>query len=360
MWDNAPMTGLLGSFRHKRQAGKALGKAVDKAGGQAAYHAQPNCMPALSGAREGDMTRLLTCLLLLSALLAGSAALAAPVPVFVSIVPQKFFVERIAGKLAQVSVMVLPGASPHTYEPKPRQLAALQSAKAYFAVGDPFEAAWLPRFQAANPAMLVVRTDEGVDKMAMAAHRHEDEQGQEHADEAEHAEEPGRGDVDGHGGLDPHIWLSPALVKIQAGNILAGLKAVDPDNAAAYEANHQAFLAELDALDARIRAILAGMQGKEFLVFHPSWGYFARDYGLVQTPIELEGKEPKPEALAKLVGHATERGIRAVFVQPQLSRAMANVVAEEIGAQVVVADPLAGNWNGNLIQVAEKLRAALR
>lgn len=303
------------------------------------------------------MRRLLTCFLLLSALLAGSAAQAEPVPVFVSIVPQKLFVERIAGELAEVSVMVLPGSSPHTYEPKPRQLAALQSAKAYFAVGDPFEEAWLPRFTAVNQAMLVVHTDQGVDKMAMAAHRHEgDEPAEEHG--AEHAE--GREDVHGHGGLDPHIWLSPALVKIQAANILAGLKAVDPDNSAAYEANCEAFLRELDALDARIRAILAGLQGKEFLVFHPTWGYFARDYGLIQAPIEIEGKEPKPEALAKLVEHARERGIKAVFVQPQVSRAMANVVAEEIKGQVIVADPLAGNWDGNLIHVAEKFKAALR
>ncbi len=317
------------------------------------------------------MNRILSCFLLLTVLLAAAPAQAEPIEVFVSIAPQKHFVERIAGSLAEVSVMVMPGASPHTYEPKPRQLAALQSAKVYFSIGDSFEQAWLPRFKAANPDMLLVATDKGVAKIPMAAHRHEEE-GEEHGhghgeehdhDHGEvHDEEHGRAHADqhDHGGLDPHIWLSPRLVKIQAANILEGLKAVDPDNAATYEANHASFTSELDALDGRIRAILAGARGKAFLVFHPSWGYFAQDYGLVQIPIEIEGKEPKPQELVKLAGFASRNGIRAIFVQPQFSRTTANVVAKEIKAQVVVADPLAGNWDGNLLQVAEKLKLSLR
>lgn len=316
------------------------------------------------------MKRVLTCfLLLIVAVLASATAKAAPMEVFVSIVPQKFFVERIAGDRATVSVLVLPGSSPHAYEPKPRQLAALQSAKAYFTIGDSFEQAWLPRFKSANPDMLVVETDRGVEKLPMIAHLHPEEDAEEHADGApneEHAEgesqagEQGHDLEQDHGSPDPHIWLSPRLVKIQAANILEGLKAVDPDNAAEYEANYEAFLAELDRLDSRIRAVLAGARSREFIVFHPSWGYFAHDYGLVQTPIELEGKEPKPEQLVELVGLATERGIRTVFAQPQLSRVMANVVAAEIGAEVVIIDPLAGNWDTNLLLTAEKIRAALR
>jgi len=316
------------------------------------------------------MKRILACFLLLTAFLACSTARAEPIRVFVSIVPQKFFVERIGGDQVDVSVMVQPGASPHTYEPKPRQLAMLQGARAYFAVGDPFEDVWLPRFRTANTDMLVVRTDAGIAKLAMASHHHfEEEQVQgldEQGQEDEHPEEgePGHGHDGEHGHTqgkpDPHIWLSPALVKVQADHILQGLQTVDPENAEVYAANQQAFLAELDELDTRIQAILAGMQGRRFLVFHPSWGYFARDYGLVQVPIELEGKEPKPAELASLVAHATERGIRAVFVQPQLSRVMANMVAQEVGAEVIVADPLAGNWSQNLLGVAEKFRAALR
>ncbi|EMG36165.1 ABC-type metal ion transport system, periplasmic component/surface adhesin [Desulfocurvibacter africanus PCS] len=301
------------------------------------------------------MKRILTCFLLLTVLLASTLAQAEAVEVFVSIVPQKYFVERIAGDLAEVSVMVLPGASPHIYEPKPRQLASLQSARAYFTIGDSFEQAWMPRLKAANPNLLLVATDAGVTKIPMASHP-QGEEGEEHGHEANHADAAEHD----HGGLDPHIWLSPKLVKIQAANILEGLKAVDPENAATYEANCQAFLSELDALDARIRAILAPARSKEFLVFHPSWGYFAQDYGLVQVPIEIEGKEPKPEELVKLAGFASKHRIRAIFVQPQFSRATANVVAREIKAELIVADPLAGNWDRNLIQVAEKLRLTLQ
>lgn len=297
------------------------------------------------------MNRILSCLLLLTALLVAAQAQAEPVKVFVSIAPQKYFVERIAGDLAEVSVMVMPGASPHTYEPRPRQLASLQSARAYFTIGDSFEQAWLPRLKAANPDLFLVATDKDVAKIPMAAHHH-DEEGEEH----DHAPEK----THDQGGLDPHIWLSPRLVKIQAANILEGLRTVDPENAAIYEANQQAFLSELDALDARIRAVLANAKGKEFLVFHPSWGYFAQDYGLVQVPIEVEGKEPKPEELVKLARFASKHRVRAIFVQPQFSRAMANVVAREIKAELIVADPLAGNWNQNLLQVAEKLRLTLQ
>lgn len=301
------------------------------------------------------MKRILTCFLLLTVLLASTLAQAEAVEVFVSIVPQKYFVERIAGDLAEVSVMVLPGASPHIYEPKPRQLASLQSARAYFTIGDSFEQAWMPRLKAANPNLLLVATDKGVAKIPMASHP-QGEEGEEHGQAANHADDAEHD----HGGLDPHIWLSPKLVKIQAANILEGLKAVDPENAATYEANYQAFMSELDALDARIRAILAPARSKEFLVFHPSWGYFAQDYGLVQVPIEVEGKEPKPEELVKLAGFASKHRIRAIFVQPQFSRATANVVAREIKAELIVADPLAGNWDRNLIQVAEKLRLTLQ
>ncbi|EGJ49998.1 metal ABC transporter solute-binding protein, Zn/Mn family [Desulfocurvibacter africanus] len=301
------------------------------------------------------MKRILNCFLLLTVLLASTLAQAEAVEVFVSIVPQKYFVERIAGDLAEVSVMVLPGASPHIYEPKPRQLASLQSARAYFTIGDSFEQAWMPRLKAANPNLLLVATDNGVPKIPMAVHP-QGEEGEEHGQEAKHADDAEHD----HGGLDPHIWLSPKLVKIQAANILEGLKAVDPENAATYEANYQTFLSELDALDARIRAILAPARSKEFLVFHPSWGYFAQDYGLVQVPIEIEGKEPKPEELVELAGFASKHRIRAIFVQPQFSRATANVVAREIKAELIVADPLAGNWDRNLIQVAEKLRLTLQ
>lgn len=300
---------------------------------------------------------------------------AEPESVFVSILPQKFFVQQICKDRLKVEVMVAPGASPATYEPKPRQMAVLAGAQAYFAIGVPFEKAWLAKFAAANPEMRIVHTDQGIQKRIMAArHHHEDAlpQDDHHGEDAppqdghsgEDAHEPHTGQeshAEGHAaGYDPHIWLSPPLVKIQAHTILSSLKALDPAHGQAYEANYRQFVASIDALDHQLRATFVDHQGLEFMVFHPSWGYFAHAYGLTQVPIELEGKHPKPAQLQALIQHARNREIKIVFVQPQFSTKSARLIAREIGGQVVSADPLAEDWMDNLRAVAAKFRTALK
>ena len=276
------------------------------------------------------------------------ARAASPVPVFVSINPQKYFVQKIGKNRVSVHVMVPPGASPATYEPRPRQMAVLSKTKMYFAIGVPFENAWLERIAAANPGMTVVHTDDGIEKIPMAPHHH--------ADDGAHHE----AGTQGHRGLDPHIWLSPPLVKIQARTIMNALQKMDPSHNAAYQNNYQLFVAEIDRLDNELKAIFAGKQGLRFMVFHPSWGYFARTYGLKQVAVEIEGKDPKPAQLKELIEHAREKDINIIFVQPQFSTRSAKLLAKEIGGQVAVADPLAEDWLGNLRDVANKFRAALK
>jgi zinc transport system substrate-binding protein len=215
----------------------------------------------------------------------------------------------------------------------------------------PFEAAWLDKIAVANPDMRVVRTDAGIEKIPMSAHSdHEGHDGDGDRHENGHD----------HGTRDPHIWLSPPLVKIQAGHILDALTAADPAHEAFYRANHAAFERDLEALDAELREVFAGKGGKEFMVFHPSWGYFARAYGLRQVPVEIEGKDPKPAQLQALIRHTRERGIRTVFVQPQFSTRSAGVIAEAIDGEVVVADPLAEEWAENLRRQAEAIAGAVR
>ncbi len=279
-------------------------------------------------------------------------------PVFVSVLPQKFFVEQVGGERVKVQVMVRPGASPHTYEPRPGQMAALSKARMYFAVGVGFEKAWLKKIAAANPAMKVVHTDRAIEKIPMAGHHHPDEkeghrgEGRQGSEEADHRH--------GDSGLDPHVWLSPPLVKVMAAEILAALKEIDPGNAGAYEANYRDFAARIDSLDADLKQLFAGRQGLRFMVFHPAWGYFAQAYGLEQVPIEIEGKEPKPARLKELIAHARADGIRVVFVQPQFSTKSADLVAGEIGGEVVFADPLAEAWLDNQREVAARFGAALK
>lgn len=277
----------------------------------------------------------------------GSANAADKLSIFVSIVPQKYFVQQIGKDLVDVKIMVKPGASPATYEPKPRQMAELSQAKLYFSIGVPFENAWLAKISAANPDMKVIHTDHGIEKIAMAAHHHH---GEEHHGEEHHD----------HAGLDPHIWTSPALVKIQAKTILKELQAADPSHKKVYEANYNAFAAEIDVLDQELKQTLSGKKGLQFMVFHPSWGYFARSYGLKQVPIEIEGKDPKPAQLKELIEHTKEEGIKVIFVQPQFSTKSAKAIAKEIGGQVAFANPLAEDWMANLRMIAGKFKDALK
>jgi zinc transport system substrate-binding protein len=278
--------------------------------------------------------------------LAGAATADESPLVYASILPQRDFVQQIAKDRVTVAVMVLPGANPATYEPKAQQMAGLTRARIYFAVGAPFEAVWLPRIAAANPAMRIVHTDAGISKRTMAAHYH----GAKSSAEADHD----------HGIFDPHVWLSPPLVKVQARAILEALVAMDPVGEEFYEANWRNFVARLDALDQRLQQSFAQRRGMRFMVFHPAWGYFADAYGLIQVPIELEGKAPKPAHLQELVEIARRHGIRVIFVQPQFSRRSAELVAREIDARIVTADALPADWFANMNEVAAKFEAALR
>ena len=298
------------------------------------------------------LKKVLPVVLVLAVCLAGPGRAEAQVRAFVSILPQKYFVERLAGDLAEVDVLVLPGANPHMYEPSPRQMTALAKAQVYFAIGVNLEDVWLPKLADANRDLRIVRTQEGVDKIPMAEHHHEGGE-----QEAMHA-----GGEHGDGILDPHIWLDPVRVKTVAANTCAGLVAVDPAHQAEYEANLAAFVKELDALNASIVKTLSAIpaDGRTFMVFHPSWGYFAARYGLTQVPIEAGGNEPSPKHLVEIIEHGRERGVNVVFIQPQFSRRSAEVIASELGARVVPLDPLAEDWKDNLQHAAEAFGQALR
>jgi zinc transport system substrate-binding protein len=282
---------------------------------------------------------------LLIFLCAPQEAPASPLRVFVSILPQKYFVEKIGGDLVDVAVMVEPGASPHTYEPKPKQMVALAKTNIYFAIGVPFETTWLEKIAATNPNMLVVHTEADIKKIPMKGHHHAGPELEQDHD----------------GIKDPHVWLSPPLVMILARNILQALLKVDPAHGPLYEKNHNSFMKELVGLDAEIRSAFEG-KGKdvEFMVFHPAWGYFAQAYGLEQVPIEIEGKQPKPAELQYLIQYAKQRGIKVIFAQPQFSWQVAQAIAKSIDGQIVFVDPLAAHWDTNLRQVASRFKSALK
>jgi zinc transport system substrate-binding protein len=253
--------------------------------------------------------------------------------VMVSIVPQVYFVERIGGEHVSATAMVVPGANPATYEPKPEQLKALSRSAAYLSIGVPFEDAWLVKIASANPEMVMVDTIAGLDRIPIEAHEDDDH---------DHAQ----------GAPDPHVWLSPQLVRVQAQTIYEALAELAPEHAEAFQANLGVFLEEIDVLEAEIRDALSGIRSRKFMVFHPSWGYFARDFGLEQIAIEVGGQEPSAQELAALIETARAEGIRVILAQPEFSTSDAETIAREIGGEVLLISPLAEDWMGNLRQVA--------
>jgi len=253
------------------------------------------------------------------------AVQAVPLSITVSIVPQRYFVDRIGGEHVHVTVMVEPGSSPATYEPKPAQMRALSDAAAYVGIGVPFEEAWLDKIRSGNPGMRMVDTTAGVERRTF----------------------PGKPVT------DPHIWLSPGRVKIQAQTVADALIAIDPANEADYRANLGALLDDIDALDAGIRQTLEAHSGSRFMVFHPAWGYFASDYGLEMIPIEVGGQEPSAAEMADVISTARAGGIRVVFAQPEFSTQNAETIARQIGGEVLLISPLAPDWLANLHEVAE-------
>ncbi|MBL1244147.1 MAG: zinc ABC transporter substrate-binding protein [Sulfurimonas sp.] len=157
-------------------------------------------------------------------------------------------------------------------------------------------------------------------------------------------------------GLDPHTWTSPSNVKIMAKNIYDTLVDIDNKNKAYYKKNYEKFLREIAQTDEKIKNILSSLQKKsKFMVFHPSWGYFAKEYGLIQLAIEVEGKAPKLRMLEKIIKEARKENVKAIFAQKEFSDKSAKAIANELNIKVLKETPLAKNWSENLIKMAKAI-----
>lgn len=287
-----------------------------------------------------------------------------PIIVAVSVLPQAEFVEKVGGDKVKTVVIIPPGADPHSYEPSPRELGKVSEARMYVTIGIdmPFEEVWIDRFESIDSETLIVNSSDRIELKKLADHdHHEGEEEEEHAGdfEADHANESEENheneseEVHEETELDPHIWTSPANAKIMVENTYKGLVKIDPENKEYYTQNRDAYLKELDALDARIREKLEGREERNFMVYHPSWGYFAADYNLTMIPVEIEGKEPSAQDLAKLVDLAKEKQVKVIFVQSQFNTRSAQAVAEEIGGEVIAVDPLAKDYIANMDKVSD-------
>jgi len=288
--------------------------------------------------------------------------------VFVSILPQKFFAEQIVGKDFNVEVMVGPGQNPHTFEPSPAQMAAIAQASIFFRIGLSFEDAWLNKLIEVNPELNVLDTRAGIELLDMKEaeeiqhsedtvpadsqhtehenhHIENDEHNHNHIENDEHNHH--------HGEKDPHIWLSPELVKKQAETLCDAFIILEPKKQAVYKSNLIKFQTTLDSLSADINKTISLMKNKKILVFHPSWGYFADEFGIEQIPIEISGKSPSPIELTYIINYAKKENIRVIFAQEQFSSREAEAVALEINGKVIKIDPLAYDYVNNLSNIAK-------
>ncbi len=241
---------------------------------------------------------------------------AKPMRIAVSILPQVEFVKSIGKERVDVFAILPAGAGDDGYEPTPRQISLLGHTRLYIRIGHlPFEEANIKKFRQLNPSLKIVDSSTALSD-------------------------------------DPHTWMSVRLVKGQVGIICKALSEADPNSRAFYQANRDAYLAQLDQLDKRIAEITRLAKRRHFLIFHPFLGYFAKDYGFEQSSIEFEGKSPTPRQLQSIVALAKKEEIKAVLVQRQFGRAQAQAVADAIGGKVIEIDPLSPNYLSNMEKIA--------
>lgn len=267
--------------------------------------------------------------------------------VVVSILPLADFVENISKGKVEVSVMVPPGASPHTYEPTPNQMVTLARAKVYIKVGSNigFELVWMDKLVAINREMLVIDGSKGIQLLETMGE--------------DTAEGEGYARGKDNGVVNPDIWMSPLNARRMVQNIYDGLVQIDPGNRGYYEQNRDTYLQQLTRLDQDIRAGLSGVTNRRFMVYHPAFGYFAEDYNLTMLPIEAEGKEPTAAGMAHLIEQAKENNIKVIFTSPQFNPQSAKVIAKAIGGRVVFIDPLARDYITNMRLVLGELVQAM-
>ncbi len=277
----------------------------------------------------------------------GSAPEQGSVPttirVIVTLLPQQHMAQAIGGERVEVTVMVPPGQSPHSYEPTPGQLLAVSKADLYFTVGSgvEFEIKNLELLQQQNPEMKIIDGHVGIDLLSVdGGSACTDDHGEGHHH---------------HGTTDPHVWLDAVNAQIMAGHLLAALIEVDPEYEAQYRSNHNGWTMAMADADTRIRALLSIHRGKAFLTYHPAWGYFARAYGLEQIAVEEGGQQPGPAGVSRVIEQARQAGIQAVIASPQYDTSSAQVIAAEIGGVVLPLNPLAATFEESAVKAANGL-----
>ncbi|WP_261518099.1 metal ABC transporter solute-binding protein, Zn/Mn family [Campylobacter lanienae] len=265
------------------------------------------------------------------------AVLNAKPVVSATILPVEYFIEQIGSNSVEITTIVKANADPHSFEPKVSDMKKLEFSDLFFAVGIEYEGVWLPKFSKAYPNLKIINTQAN----AHMPQDHDNHDGHDHEE------------------VDTHIWLDPIMVKDQAKIIAQALSDEYPQNSQIYSQNLDKFNQEIDKLDSYIKDSLKDLKNRKFMVFHPSWGYFAKRYDLTQIAIESGGKEPKPAALARLIKRAKDENIKVVFISPGFSKKSAELIAKQTGAKLIEIDPLSKEWLENMYKIADIFKSSL-
>ena len=247
--------------------------------------------------------------------------------VLVSIAPHQYFVKQIAGDKVAVNIMVPKGASAHTFEPTAKQVANAAESVIWLRIGEGFEERALPALKSHFPNLDIVDLRQGVQMISS-------------------------GGCQCHAGEDPHIWLSLKEAITQAKTIHFTLSKHYPEYQEEFTSNLNLFLEELKAADEKITKQLASLKNRTLMVSHPAYGYFARDYNLLQLPIEFEGRDPSPKQLTRLLEEGKKLNTAFIFIQEQHDNRGAKLMAKQLNAEVIVLDPYSENYIENMIHIA--------
>jgi zinc transport system substrate-binding protein len=277
------------------------------------------------------------------------------ITVATSFYPLAEFSKQIGGGQVEVINVVPPGIEPHDFEPTPQDIAKVYSAKLFIFNGSGFDP-WAEKIapELENRGITVVHMTEHFDLL-------EGTDGHKGEEEEEHEEE----------NLDPHIWLDPVLAKREVEIIRDALMSIDPENSNMYGNNAEQYLEALAELDEKYKTGLASCAIRDVVTSHAAFGYLAKRYDINVIPIAgiSPGEEPSPKKIAEIADLAREKNIKYIFFETLVSPKLAQTLANEIGAQTLVFNPLEGltdeeiSAGKNYVSIMEEnltnLRAAL-
>lgn len=259
--------------------------------------------------------------------------------VSVTIEPQRYFAEKIAGENFRINCVTPTGQSPETYDPSPMQMMQIEKSIAYLKIGYiGFESVWMKTIEEQNPDMKIFDLSKGMSLIENDDDSHSQENGHHH-----------------HGAIDPHIWTSTIGARTMVQNITDAFIELDPENKALYAQHYEEALQEIEDVKNEIEQILKPVKGTSFIIYHPALTYFAKEFGLNQLCIELDGKEPSPAQLRDLVETASHSGAKVVFIQKEFDQKNAELIAKETGCRLVVINPLSYDWKEEMVNIAKVL-----